>query len=151
MSSTPRSTPSGRGTWYKSSPDIGRSGSALVTGGVQKVVFVGSTGIGRKVMEAAAKTLTPVVLELGGKDPFIVSRRPDLNQCVPMKAGSVSIVWTKLCGGERFYVHEKIHDKFLARFGIGEKIATRLGAELLGGLWLRCACRASAVRSVSHR
>lgn len=32
----------------------------------------GSTGVGRMVMKAAAETLTPVVLELGGKDPFIV-------------------------------------------------------------------------------
>ena len=87
MSSTPRSTPSGRrGTWYKSSPDTAKR-QRLVTGGVQKVVFVGSTGIGRKVMEAAAKTLTPVVLELGGKDPFIVCADADLNQCVPMALG----------------------------------------------------------------
>lgn len=33
---------------------------------------VGSVGVGRRVMEAASKTLTPVILELGGKDPFIV-------------------------------------------------------------------------------
>jgi len=94
----------------------GEAGSALVTGGVQKVVFVGSTGIGRKVMEAAAKTLTPVVLELGGKDPFIVCADADLKQCVPMALrGAFQSCGQNCAGAERFYVHEKIHDKFLAK------------------------------------
>ena len=62
----------------------GEAGNALVTGGTDKVVFVGSTGVGRMVMKAAAETLTPVVLELGGKDPFIVLEDAALSQCVPM-------------------------------------------------------------------
>jgi acyl-CoA reductase-like NAD-dependent aldehyde dehydrogenase len=56
------------------------AGNALVTGGVNKLVFVGSTGVGRAVMAAAAQTLTPVVLELGGKDAFIVCEDADLAQ-----------------------------------------------------------------------
>lgn len=94
----------------------GEAGNALVTGGCQKVVFVGSTGIGRKVMEAAAKTLTPVVLELGGKDPFIVCADADLKQCVPMALrGAFQSCGQNCAGAERFYVHEKIHDKFLGK------------------------------------
>jgi len=94
----------------------GEAGNALVTGGVQKLVFVGSTGIGRKVMEAAAKTLTPVVLELGGKDPFIVCADANLNQVVPMALrGAFQSCGQNCAGAERFYVHEKIHDKFLAK------------------------------------
>ena len=64
--------------------------------GVDKVIFVGSTVVGKKVMAAAADTLTPVVLELGGKDAFIVcddadvkpvrldasAMRPDASGCV---------------------------------------------------------------------
>ena len=56
------------------------AGNALVTGGVDKVIFVGSTGVGRAVLSAAAHTLTPVVLELGGKDAFIVCDDADLSQ-----------------------------------------------------------------------
>ena len=48
------------------------AGNALVTSGVNKLIFVGSTEIGKKVMQAAAQNLTPVVLELGGKDACII-------------------------------------------------------------------------------
>jgi acyl-CoA reductase-like NAD-dependent aldehyde dehydrogenase len=90
------------------------AGNALVTGGCGKVVFVGSTGVGRAVMRAAAETLTPVVLELGGKDPFIVLEDADLGQCVPMALrGAFQSCGQNCAGAERFYVHEKIHDRFV--------------------------------------
>ena len=57
----------------------GEAGSALVQGGVGKVIFVGSTEVGRKVMAAASKNLTPVVLELGGKDPIIICSDADID------------------------------------------------------------------------
>lgn len=41
---------------------------------------MGSTGVGRRVMEAASKHLKPVVLELGGKDAFIVCEDADMGQ-----------------------------------------------------------------------
>ena len=61
------------------SPDLvqvitgfGESGAALVSSGVDKIIFTGSTKVGRLVMQGASKhNLTPCVLELGGKDPFI--------------------------------------------------------------------------------
>ena len=94
----------------------GEAGNALVTGGCGKVVFVGSTGVGRLVMKAAAETLTPVVLELGGKDPFIVLEDADLGQCVPMALrGAFQSCGQNCAGAERFYVHEKIHDRFVAK------------------------------------
>lgn len=55
------------------------AGTALVSGGVGKVIFVGSTAVGRKVMATAAESLTPVVLELGGKDPIIICSDADLD------------------------------------------------------------------------
>src|SRR5215208_1763809 len=50
----------------------GSTGAALVEAGVNKIMFTGSVSTGKRVAEAAAKHLTPVVLELGGKDPMIV-------------------------------------------------------------------------------
>src|SRR5688572_23727848 len=50
----------------------GSTGAALVDAGVNKIMFTGSVATGKRVAEGAAKRLTPVVLELGGKDPMIV-------------------------------------------------------------------------------
>ena len=92
------------------------AGNAIVTGGADKVVFVGSTGVGRAVMRAAADTLTPVVLELGGKDPFVVLDDADLSQCVPMALrGAFQSCGQNCAGAERFYVQEKVHDAFVKR------------------------------------
>ena len=50
------------------------TGNALVGCGADKIIFVGSVSVGRQVMKACADapTVTPLVLELGGKDPFII-------------------------------------------------------------------------------
>ena len=57
---------------------------------IEKVAFTGSTLVGRKVMEAAAKSnLKPVTLELGGKSPNIVFNDADLDQAVNWAAHGV--------------------------------------------------------------
>ncbi|GLC58293.1 hypothetical protein PLESTB_001342900 [Pleodorina starrii] len=92
----------------------GEAGNALVTGGVDKVIFVGSTQVGKLVMRAAAETLTPVVLELGGKDAFIVAEDADLKQVVQIALKAAYLNCGQNCaGGERFFVHDKVYDKFL--------------------------------------
>ncbi|KAL3696761.1 hypothetical protein R1sor_010837 [Riccia sorocarpa] len=89
------------------------TGSALVSS-VDKVIFVGSTTVGRKVMETAAKTLTPVTLELGGKDPVIVCEDADLSQVIHMAVrATLQSAGQNCAGAERFYVHESIHDQFV--------------------------------------
>ncbi|HEX9962249.1 MAG TPA: aldehyde dehydrogenase family protein, partial [Pyrinomonadaceae bacterium] len=50
----------------------GKTGAALVDAGVNKIMFTGSVATGKRIAENAAKHLTSVVLELGGKDPMIV-------------------------------------------------------------------------------
>ena len=51
---------------------LGDTGAALCRAGVDKLAFTGSTATGKKVMAACAETLTPVVIEAGGKDSVIV-------------------------------------------------------------------------------
>lgn len=81
-----------------------------------KIVFTGSMATGRKVMAGAAKNLTPVVLELGGKDPAIVCRDADLDHA------AAGVVWGAFmnCGQtcasiERVYVERPVADAFVAK------------------------------------
>ncbi|KAJ1632912.1 Aldehyde/histidinol dehydrogenase, partial [Pavlovales sp. CCMP2436] len=90
---------------------FGETGHALVTGGINKLIFVGSPEIGGKVMEAAATTWhpTPVVLELGGKDPFIICDDYGItDDLVQVAVRGVFIHMGQNCAGpERFFVYER--------------------------------------------
>jgi acyl-CoA reductase-like NAD-dependent aldehyde dehydrogenase len=99
----------------------GETGSALVTSGVEKVFFTGSPGNGKKVAAAAAETLTPVVLELGGKDPMIICDDADLDQAVGTAMLGVFTACGQMCvAAERLYVFDGIYEKFVER--IVEKV-----------------------------
>ena len=56
------------------------AGRALVSSKLGKMIFVGSTQIGRSVLRTAAEKLTPVVMELGGKDALIICDDAKLDQ-----------------------------------------------------------------------
>jgi succinate-semialdehyde dehydrogenase / glutarate-semialdehyde dehydrogenase len=95
---------------------FGETGAALCTSRVDKVAFTGSAPTGRRVMAACAQNLTPVVLELGGKDATIVAADADLD------AAATGVVWGGLFNGgqacvgvERVYVVESVRDEFLAK------------------------------------
>lgn len=62
---------------------FGETGSALVNA-ADKIIFTGSPGVGKLVMRGASASLTPLVLELGGKDPFIVCNDVDINAALPL-------------------------------------------------------------------
>ncbi len=90
------------------------TGSALIESGVEKVLFIGSPAVGKRVMEKASKTLTPVILELGGKDPFIVFDDADFNHTIDIAIRGAFINCGQNCvSSERFYVHAPIYDKFV--------------------------------------
>lgn len=103
------------------SPDLvqiitggGETGRALVTSGVEKIFFTGSPENGRKVMAAASETLTPVVLELGGKDPMIICDDADLDQAVGAAMLGVFTACGQMCvAAERLYVFDGIYDRFV--------------------------------------
>jgi acyl-CoA reductase-like NAD-dependent aldehyde dehydrogenase len=81
---------------------------------VDFVMFTGSTATGKKVMARAAQTLTPVGLELGGKDPMIVLADADLE-----RAANAATYYALQNGGqtcvsvERVYVEAPIYDRFV--------------------------------------
>jgi succinate-semialdehyde dehydrogenase/glutarate-semialdehyde dehydrogenase len=94
----------------------GRLGDALCRAGLRRILFTGSVAVGRHVMAEAARHMTPVSLELGGKDPMIVLGDADLD------VASSAAVWGAFCNAgqvcasiERCYVHRSIFDDFVSR------------------------------------
>jgi acyl-CoA reductase-like NAD-dependent aldehyde dehydrogenase len=116
---------------------FGDTGAALLDSGIDKAVFTGSVATGKRVGEAAAKKLLPVVLELGGKDAMLVL--DDAN----VEIASAAAVWGAFVNAgqtclsvERCYVARKIYDRFVAacvertkalRIGNGADAATEVG------------------------
>lgn len=95
---------------------LGETGAALCRAGVNKLAFTGSTATGKKVMAACAETLTPVLIEAGGKDPLIVDEDADLSHAASCAVwGALSNAGQTCVGVERVYVHERVYDEFLAR------------------------------------
>lgn len=91
----------------------GRTGAALIEAGVDKMMFTGSVATGKRVAEAAAKRLLPVVLELGGKDPMIVLEDADIEMAALAAVwGAFSNSGQACASVERCYVHETIAPQF---------------------------------------
>ncbi|KAI8866250.1 Aldedh-domain-containing protein [Ramicandelaber brevisporus] len=92
------------------------AGEALVRNPlVDHITFIGSVEVGRKIMASAADTLTPCVLELGGKDVAIVTEDYNLNQLVPMAIrGTFQHCGQNCIGLERLIVHRKVYDRVVA-------------------------------------
>ena len=105
---------------YQVAPGYGDTGAALVDA-ADMIMFTGSTATGKKVAARAAETLTPVSLELGGKDPMIVLADADLE-----RASNAAVHYSMQNGGqtcisvERVYVEAPIYDAFVAR--VTEKV-----------------------------
>jgi|SRR5688572_2075167 succinate-semialdehyde dehydrogenase/glutarate-semialdehyde dehydrogenase len=90
----------------------GETGAALVEAAPDKIMFTGSVATGKRILAAAAKNMTPVVLELGGKDPMVVFEDANL------ELASGAAVWGAFCNAgqscssvERLYVHESIAEE----------------------------------------
>jgi len=87
---------------------------AMLQAGIHKLFFTGSTAVGKELAAKAARTLTPLCLELGGNDPMLVCPDADLDRAA---AGAV---WAGMqncgqsCAGvERIYVHADVYQAFL--------------------------------------
>ncbi|MCL2462829.1 MAG: aldehyde dehydrogenase [Defluviitaleaceae bacterium] len=85
------------------------------------ILFTGSVAVGKTVMEAASKHLTPVTLELGGKSPCVVDETADI------KLAAKRIVWGKFLNAGQTCVAP---DYVLAHYSIKEKLLTEMGAAI---------------------
>jgi acyl-CoA reductase-like NAD-dependent aldehyde dehydrogenase len=93
----------------------GETGAALCRADIDKLAFTGSSSTGRKVMAACAESLTPVVIEAGGKDALLVDEDADVEAAADAAAwGAFSNAGQTCTGVERVYVHERVHDRFVA-------------------------------------
>lgn len=93
------------------------TGNALIESNVDRIIFTGSVSVGKMVMEKAAQRLTPVTLELGGKDPFIICEDADLERATKAAVWGAFLNSGQTCvGTKRIYVQEDIYDDFLELF-----------------------------------
>lgn len=91
----------------------GQTGQDIIDN-VDIVCFTGSVPTGRKVSEACARNFIPAFLELGGKDPVIVTKTADLERATDaVLRGSVHATGQICFSIERVYVDEQIHDEFV--------------------------------------
>ncbi|GGA60757.1 aldehyde dehydrogenase [Pseudoclavibacter endophyticus] len=79
---------------------------------IRRMGFTGSPATGRLIMEACARNLTPLHLELGGKSPQIVFPDADLDAAVAGMARGITLNTGQVCAaGTRVVVHRSVHDE----------------------------------------
>jgi acyl-CoA reductase-like NAD-dependent aldehyde dehydrogenase len=111
--------------WRTAVPDVpdalqvvtgsGETGAALCRAGVGKIAFTGSAATGRKVMATCAETLTPVLMECGGKDAMIVDDDADVAAAADAAVwGGMSNAGQTCIGIERIYATGAVYDRFVA-------------------------------------
>lgn len=116
----------------------GSTGASLIDARVDKIMFTGSVATGKRVAEAAAKYFTPVVLELGGKDPMIVFEDANIENAARGAVWGAFANAGQACASvERCYVQESIAPEFIERVvaetrmlkqGVGTEDAVDIGA-----------------------
>jgi acyl-CoA reductase-like NAD-dependent aldehyde dehydrogenase len=102
---------------------LGETGAALCRSGVDKIAFTGSARTGRKVMAACAESLTPVLMECGGKDALIVADDADVDAAADAALwGGMANAGQTCIGIERVYATERVYDSFLE--AVRKKVAS---------------------------
>ena len=94
---------------------------ALLAQGFDHALFTGGTEVGRKIMAAAAPTLTPVTLELGGKSPVIVAADADID------VAARRIAWVKLLNSGQTCIAP---DYVLAEQSIADELIDKIVANV---------------------
>lgn len=95
----------------------GSAGAALLAQPIDGVFFTGSYATGARIAQAVGPRMIKLQLELGGKDPAYVCEDVDVAAAAAGLAdGAMYNTGQSCCSVERIYVHEKIHDAFVAAF-----------------------------------
>lgn len=113
-------------TWQRAVPDLpsvlqtlngfGATGGALIEAGLNKLAFTGSVTTGKTVAAQCAQTLTPVLLELGGKDGVVVAEDADLDEAAKHVVwGAMQNTGHGCISLEVAYVVESVHDEFVEK------------------------------------
>jgi len=91
----------------------GSTGSALLNAAIDKLVFTGSVPTGKRIAQAAAARLLPLVLELGGKDPMLVLDDADVDVVSSGAVWGAFVNAGQAClSVERCYVHRSLYQSF---------------------------------------
>ena len=91
--------------------------SALLEERFDIIFFTGSPSLGRKVMSAAAKNLTPVVLELGGKSPCVVDKEADIEIAARRIAWGKTLNAGQTCiAPDYLFIHHSRENEFVEAF-----------------------------------
>jgi acyl-CoA reductase-like NAD-dependent aldehyde dehydrogenase len=99
---------------------------------VKRINFTGSTKVGRIIARRAADNLKPVLLELGGKAPFIILADADLDEAVKAASFGAFFNQGQICmSTERIIVHEAVAEAFMDKFVA--KIGTLIAGDPLAG------------------
>lgn len=99
-------------------PGYGESAGAALTAhpGINHISFTGSVEVGKIIGRAAAESLIPVTMELGGKSPNIVFADADLDRAVPVVVNSILQNGGQTCSaGSRLLVQDSVHAQLVAR------------------------------------
>ncbi|HUT27910.1 MAG TPA: aldehyde dehydrogenase family protein [Methanomassiliicoccales archaeon] len=90
-------------------------GEAVASSAVDRIIFTGHADVGRRIMVLASQRLTPITLELGGKDAFIVLRDAELKRAAKAACWGSFVNSGQTCGAiKRIYVHRSVNERFTA-------------------------------------
>jgi acyl-CoA reductase-like NAD-dependent aldehyde dehydrogenase len=105
-------------------------GEALASSDVDRIIFTGHSNVGRRIMSLAAQGLTPITLELGGKDAFVVLGDADLRRAAKAACWGSFVNCGQTCVAvKRIYVHSSTKKRFTALF-LEEVRSLRQGYDL---------------------
>jgi succinate-semialdehyde dehydrogenase / glutarate-semialdehyde dehydrogenase len=83
---------------------------------ISKITFTGSTAVGKQLAQMAGSFMKPCTMELGGHAPVIIFEDADIDKAARLLMGKYRNAGQICIAPTRFYIHEAVHDRFVARY-----------------------------------